>query len=398
VWSGAGDLLADTTAALRVDRPDDAPSLWIPTEDVHFERLEEVVLGPTVGAPIRAWVLRGVPDRTSVASTHPLAADDAAWAAGLLTFDHDLVRVDLVDAVAGAEDRDVTVKRFPNWGDAADLIALLDVRQDGEGRWVSGARGDWRRPVVEASQLLGQTIVAATRHTGGRRVVSAHLVFPRAADARQPLSIELDELSAGRSFTTVAARVRQGDRICASGSLLLDATTPDVVRHAEPPPPAVAGPYDSEPLDMGVTGRDLRVVDGAYTSDRTAPVGPPVLDAWVRFRDVPADPALHAGLLAQFTGHLSIAAALRPHPGIGQEDAHLALTTGINAIGLSLHADVRADRWLLYHHQSTFAGDGMTHAECRIHDEAGALVASFSVDAMVRPYTGAGPADPKTSL
>ena len=42
-----------------------------------------------------------------------------------------------------------------------------------------------------------------------------------------------------------------------------------------------------------------------------APLGPPLLDAWVRFRDVPDDQCLHAGLLAQFTGHLSIAAAMR---------------------------------------------------------------------------------------
>src|SRR5262249_16327184 len=150
--------------------------------------------------------------------------------------------------------------------------------------------------------------------------------------------------------------------------------------------PDVPGPYDSTPYDMGVTGRDLRIVDAAYTDDPDAQVGPPVLDAWVRFRDVPADPALHAGLLAQFTGHLSIAPALRPHAGSGQAEAHHTLPTAINAIDLSLHADVRADRWLLYHHRSTFAGDGMTHASCRVHDEAGQLVASFSVEAMVRRF------------
>ena len=137
---------------------------------------------------------------------------------------------------------------------------------------------------------------------------------------------------------------------------------------------------------MGVTGRALRVVDGAYTNDADAPVGPPSLDCWVRFRAVPADPPLHAGLLAQFTGHLSIAAALRPHEGIGQEAAHRTLSMGINAIQLSLHRDVRADEWMLYRHLSTFAGDGMTHAEGRVHDEGGALLASFTVDAMVRPF------------
>jgi acyl-CoA thioesterase len=119
----------------------------------------------------------------------------------------------------------------------------------------------------------------------------------------------------------------------------------------------------------------------------------------VRFRDVPDDPALHAALLAQFTGHLSIAAGLRPHEGIGQHQAHRTLSTAINAIALSLHAVVRADRWMLYRHRSTFAGDGMTHAECRVHDEDGALLASFSVDAMVRRFARGGPAaDDRTAL
>jgi acyl-CoA thioesterase len=149
---------------------------------------------------------------------------------------------------------------------------------------------------------------------------------------------------------------------------------------------------------MSVTGRDLRIVDGAYTGDPDAAAGPPVLDAWVRFREVPDDRPIHAGLLAQFTGHMSIAAALRSHAGIGQDQSHVTLSTAINAISLSLHADVRADRWMLYHHRSTFAGDGMTHAECRVHDEGGSLVASFTVDAMVRDFADPSKADARTGL
>jgi len=164
-------------------------------------------------------------------------------------------------------------------------------------------------------------------------------------------------------------------------------------------PPDVPGPYTCQSYDMSVTGRDVRVVDGTYTDDPDAPVGPPVVDAWVRFRDLPDDPCLHAGLLAQFTGHMSIAAALRPHPGVGQRQAHRTISTAINAIGLSLHADVRADRWMLYHHVSTFAGDGMTHSECRVHDEQGWLLASFSVDAMVRGFEGmTAPSDDRRAL
>ena len=119
----------------------------------------------------------------------------------------------------------------------------------------------------------------------------------------------------------------------------------------------------------------------------------------MRFRDVPDDQPVHAGLLAQFTGHLSIAAALRPHAGIGQDQAHRTLSTAINAISLSIHADVRADRWMLYHHRSTVAGDGMTHSECRVHDEEGLLVASFTVDAMVRAFADrTGEADYRSAM
>jgi acyl-CoA thioesterase-2 len=293
----------------------------------------------------------------------------------------------------------VTAEPLPPWGDASDLIDILDVQPAGEGSYTSVLRGDWAyRPVVEGSQMLGQAIVACGRHSPGRRVVSAHMVFPRGAHPDEPLRFDVDEISAGRTFTTLVVKAQQRGRVCAVGTFLLDETADDVIRHAEPAPDVI-GPEHSEPVDMAVTGRDVRVVDDTYTGDPDAPVGPPVIDAWVRFDEVPDDPVLHAALLAQFTGHVSIAAALRPHAGIGQDQAHRTLSTAINAIAISFHADVRADRWMLYRHLSTFAGDGMTHSECRVHNVAGALLASFTVDAMVRPFReGTGPVDPLTSM
>jgi acyl-CoA thioesterase II len=302
---------------------------------------------------------------------------------GYGAFDADRIRVEVVDG----RGRDLTVKRFPTWGDSSHLIDLLDVRRDGDRRFVSIARNDGRRPVVEGSQMLAQAIVATGRCATDRRPVSAGMLFLRAADASRALVFELDQLSAGRTFTGLAARVLQGGRCCGAGTVLLDTTATDVINH-EVAPPDVPGPYECRPYDMGVTGRDLRVVDDAYTGDPEARVGPPVLDCWVRFRDVPADPLIHSALLAQFTGHMSIAAAMRPHAGIGQDQAHRSLSTAINAINLSLHQQVSADEWMLYHHLSTFAGDGMTHSECRVHGEDGRLLASFTVDAMVRPFAG----------
>ena len=63
---------------------------------------------------------------------------------------------------------------------------------------------------------------------------------------------------------------------------------------------------------------------------------------------------------------------------------------GVNAINLSFHRAVRVDEWVLYHHESTFAGAGMTHAGVRVHAEGGELLASFNVEAMVRPFPGGG--------
>ena len=318
--------------------------------------------------------------------------------AGFGAFDPGRVRIEVVDGRPGDEDRDVTHKRFPTWGDATHLIELLDVRRDRGLSYVSVARSDGRRPVVEGSQMLGQAIVAAGRHAPERRVVSANMIYLRPADARRPLRFELDEVSTGKIFSSLTVRVLQDARCCALGTLLLNVPSPDVIRHAVDRPP-VAGPYESPPFDMGVTGRDIRIVGGAYTNDPDAPIGPATLDVWIRLPDVPPDPVLHAGLLAQCTGHFSLAAALRPHEGIGQDQAHRSLSMAVNAINLSLHGDVRADGWLLYHHQSTFAGDGMTHAECRVHDEGGGLVASFTVEAMVRPVpAGAGTLDERTAL
>ena len=366
-WCG-DELVADSAAARREEPPDGPPRLWFPRADVREERLDALA---------GRWQA-GTGERD-----------------GHVAFDDDALRVEMVEG-------DV-VTRFPTWGDATHLVDLLAVRPAGEpGRYRAAARGHWYRNVVEASQMLGQAIVAAGRHAPDRRPVMAAMAFTRPADARQPVDITLDELSAGRTFTTLAGRVTQGDRLCAAGTLLLDRTAADVIRHhVAAPDQAAAGPLDATPVDMGVTGREVRVAGDAYTGDPDAPVGQPVLDAWVRFRPgaVPDDPPLHAGLLAQFTGHMSIAAALRPHAGIGQDQAHRTLSTGINAITISFHGPVRADRWMLYHHLSTFAGDGMTHSECRVHGEDGALLASFTVEAMVRGFTDpTGPADDRTAL
>ncbi len=378
-WCG-DRLVVESGSCVCGEVPGELPVLYFPVTDV--------------AADIDFDAIEGLPECLRSPAPPPELA-------GYIAFDQDRVRVEVTDEAAGDAPRDVTHKRFPTWGDAAHLVDVMDVRptDDSNRNFVTVARSDERRPVVEGSQMLGQAIVAAGRYAAGRRVVSASMIFLRAADARRPLRLELAELSSGRTFSGLAVQVFEGARVCAAGTLLLDVPSDDVLRHASDAPD-VAGPYESEPYDMGVTGRDIRVVDGTSTNDPDAPAGPPTIDAWVRFRHLPDDQPLHAGLLAQFTGHMSIAAALRPHEGVSQDQAHRTLSMAINSISLSLHAPVKADDWLLYHHHSTFAGGGTTHAENRVHARNGALVASFAVDAMVRPLAAGakGPMDARTAL
>jgi acyl-CoA thioesterase len=376
-------VVASSANCLCLERPGEPPVLYFPVDDIDMSAFRLAGVSGDDDGTVELWLREGTVNPALTVLTKPPA--DLKMALDHGTFDTEHVLVEVIDRTPDTDDRDISYKRFPIWGDASHLIDMLDLRQEKELSFISVAHTDGRRPVVEASQMLGQAIVAAMRHSPGRRVVSASMVFLGVADAGKPMTFTLDVLSAGRTFDGLAVAVLQSGRCCGAGTILMGTVSPDVVTHAVTPP-KVAGPYESVPFDMGVTGRDLRVVDAAYTSDPDAPVGPPVIDAWVRFREVPDDPAFHAGLLAQFAGHMPIAAALRPHEGIGQSQAHRTLSMGINSISLALHHEIRADEWMLYHHHSTSATGGMTHAECRVHAEDGRLLASFTVDGMVRPF------------
>src|ERR1700733_2593634 len=204
-WDGR--IVAQSDRCLCAEAPGALPVLYFPLADIDFEGSD------------------GLSGCVLPAEPLPELADHAA-------FDQDRVRVEVRDEVEGDAAHDVTVKRFPTWGDAAHLVDVMDVRPADDGLTFFGiARSDERRPVVEGSQMLGQAIVAASRHAAGRRVVSANVMLLRAADARQPLRFELQELSSGRTFAALSVQVHQGERLCAAGTLLLDTPSGDVIRH-----------------------------------------------------------------------------------------------------------------------------------------------------------------------
>ncbi len=263
------------------------------------------------------------------------------------------------------------------------MLAVFDVGAVGAGRYVGTSDGGSRR-VVDGSQLVAQAVVAASKELPDHRVRSAHAVFTRAVDDRTDLWLEVDVTHRGRSFAGAVVTVGQGERRCAVVSLLLDTPADDVIRHAAPAP-VVGRPDDALPYDMPMEGRELRLVG---TSDPNDPdeVGPPVLDAWIRYRPAPERDDLARALLAHFTGHLSISTSMRPHRGVGTALAHEALSTAVMSLTVTFHDPVAWDGWLLYHHESTQVGGGMSYARGQVFTEDGVLVASFAQEGMIRTF------------
>jgi acyl-CoA thioesterase II len=91
-------------------------------------------------------------------------------------------------------------------------------------------------------------------------------------------------------------------------------------------------------------------------------------------------------LLAQSATHWTIGAAMLPHPGFGEADAHVTLSTGIIQTTFNFHDEVDVSEWLLYANPAIWAGRGLAQGQGQVFTQAGRLVASYSVQAMIRGF------------
>jgi acyl-CoA thioesterase-2 len=266
------------------------------------------------------------------------------------------------------------------------LLDLFDVQPDGENRFIAqtGLAGDDERQVVEGTQVVAQVIVAVAKRFPDKSVRSVHAVFARAVMVGAgPLELEIDVVSEGRSTATAIVAAKQNGKRCITMTVLADVPTDDVIRH-HMPRPEVAGPAEANNAEMPMVGRELRLVD---VVDVNSPdeVGPPELYAWLHYDPIPTRDDLAKALIAYFTGHLGISTTMRAHQGIGTAQSHLTVSTAPMTITVSFHEPVRWDGWILYTHESTQVGAGMSYVRGAVHTEAGELLASFAQDALIRP-------------
>jgi acyl-CoA thioesterase len=263
------------------------------------------------------------------------------------------------------------------------MLAVFDVEPVGDRRF-RGTSDGGARLVVDGSQLLSQAIVAVSATLPRHSVRTAHAVFVRAVDAEGQLEFEVDVLHEGRTFASAVVTVTQAGRRCASVTVLSDIEHEDVIAHHQAMPD-VGAPDDAIPCEMPLVGRQLRLVGVADPNDPEE-VGPPVIDAWLHYDAVPGRADLAKALVAHFTGHLSISTTMRSHPGMGTAMAHDTVSTGVMAISITFHEPVAWDGWLLYHHESTQVGRGMSYVRGQVFTEQGDLIASFTQDGMIRAF------------
>jgi acyl-CoA thioesterase len=266
------------------------------------------------------------------------------------------------------------------------LLDLFDAEPNGQDAFVAqtGPAGEDERQVVEGTQVLAQSIVAAAKRFPDKSVRSVYSVFGRAVMVGAgPVELEIDVVGEGRSTATAIVTAKQNGKRCITTTVLADVPTEDVIRH-HVPRPQVAPPAEANESPMPMAGRELRVVD---VVDVNSPdeVGPPELYAWLRYDPIPERDDLAKALIAYFTGHLGISTTMRAHEGIGTSQAHLTVSTAPMTVSVSFHEPLRWDGWLLYTHESTQVGAGMSYVRGTVHTEEGELLASFTQDALIRP-------------
>lgn len=267
-----------------------------------------------------------------------------------------------------------------------ELLDLFDAEPTGDNTFTvqTGPAGEDERQVVEGTQILAASIVAAAKRFPDKSIRSVYTVFARAVMvAAGPVELAIDVVSEGRSTATAVVTATQNGKRCITTTVLADVPTGDVIRH-HLPKPEVAGPAEANLSPMPMAGRELRLVD---VVDVNSPdeVGPPELYAWLHYDPIPARDDLAKALIAYFTGHLGISTTMRAHEGIGTSQAHLTVSTAPMTVSVSFHEPVIWGGWLLYTHESTQVGSGMSYVRGAVHTEEGELLASFTQDALIRP-------------
>lgn len=279
-----------------------------------------------------------------------------------------------------------------------DLATILTLEQTGTLHFRAPAANTESMRTF-GGRVAGQALVAAGRTVPeDRGVHSLHSHFLRPGDSAQQLEYQVEPVRDGGSFSVRRVAALQGGEelfaLTASFQVAEEGWSHQVPRlqgrDPESLPPGAA--------DMAAAGGDNLAwftrltrkwpLDIRFDSvlTRLAALRGELVEPrhrfWLRSSDpLPDDPLVHAGAAAFASDVFLLSAALGPH-------GHFIGEPGLAFASLDhsvwFHRPFRADDWLHYDQESTWAGGGRALCRGLLFDRAGVLVASVMQEALIR--------------
>jgi acyl-CoA thioesterase II len=272
--------------------------------------------------------------------------------------------------------------------DLDDLVRCLDLEPVGEAVFSGDNLSlDYHR--VFGGQILAQTIRALQAAAPpGKALKSFVQRFPREGDVASPMTYAVTKVQDGRTFASFDVLATQADKVVSTCSASLH--VPEQGWERQDATPASHGPEAATPTELGMIPWEVRVVDGTDLGNRS--IGPARFQFWMR-APAGAEPALldttwgHQALLAHATDLTLIGTALLPLEGLSQDDTGVRFHSAVTTHAMWFHAPVRIDDWLFVDQTSPTMSGGRAFGRGDVWSAAGALVASFAQEAMVRPLS-----------
>lgn len=249
---------------------------------------------------------------------------------------------------------------------------------------------------IFGGQVMAQAVVAAQRTVAtDRSIHSVHGYFVRPGDVEQPITLSVERIHDGRSFSTRRVQAYQGGvPIMSMISSFQDEDPGRSTQHAMPqglPGPDelpssedLLAPYVGNPHARAVIARpfDIRHVEGPiYLPDPSRPRDGKQ-HVWIRAKDrLPDDDALHRAALAYLSDYAMLEPIVRVHGAAWT-------TPGLKAASLDhalwWHRPARVDEWLLLELETSSSGGGRGLGHGYVYAADGTHVATVAQEGMVR--------------
>ncbi len=281
-----------------------------------------------------------------------------------------------------------------------DLLRLLDVEKRGEDQFL-GSRKPGGVGRVFGGQVIAQALGAAERTVSEEREVhSLHAYFLRGGSEDHAIDYRIERDFDGGSFSNrrvIASQ--QGKPILnltasfhkSEGGVSHQDAMPDITPPADLPSQEdlIARFADKLPESMQqfvMQKRPIEIRPVNWKHWLGVEKGPPVLATWFRtVAPLADDPLVHRSILAYASDYTLLGTATVPH-GLGWMRGDVQGVSLDHAVWF--HDKFRADDWLLYYTESSWAGRARGFCRGKIFSRDGRLVAETAQEGLIRLKTG----------